>query len=292
MSEKKRIEDSLQICRELEEFYIEEDLAAGPEPENSAKLDEDTEAEIDKILQEKEEAEPKPESDEPESEPKLKLEPKIKPEPGRENTIQLESLYDAIPDTEIGMGSNEDSDDTQEEYNEKHPFLRTVLSLSVCIVIALLVSLCITKYIAHHTSVEGNSMEPTFYNSDQLIVENISYYLHEPERFDVIVFPFTDEISYIKRIIGLPGEKIRILNGNIYINDKLLKEDYGKEKIREPGIAVNGITLGEDEYFVLGDNRNASVDSRKEEVGPIHRSDIKGKVWLRVYPFDKFGLLE
>ncbi|MCH5252650.1 MAG: signal peptidase I [Lachnospiraceae bacterium] len=164
--------------------------------------------------------------------------------------------------------------------------------MSICMVAALLISLFLTNYVAHHTSVEGNSMEPTLFNSDQLIVENISYILHDPERFDVIVFPYTQDVSYIKRIIGLPGERVRILNGNIYINGEILKENYGKERIKEPGIAVNEMTLGEDEYFVLGDNRNASIDSRKEEVGLVHRSIIKGKAWLRIYPFEEFGLVD
>lgn len=132
-------------------------------------------------------------------------------------------------------------------------------------------------------------MEPSLSDGDQIIVENISYYRHEPERFDVIVFPNGEGVNYIKRIIGLPGETVRIADGYIYINGELLNENYGNELIEEPGIASSGITLAEDEYFVLGDNRNASVDSRRTEVGNIHRTDIQGKAWLRLYPFGSAG---
>lgn len=172
---------------------------------------------------------------------------------------------------------------------QKHPLLKMFLSISICIFTALLLALIITQYVARHTSVEGSSMEPSLSDGDQIIVENISYYRHEPERFDVIVFPNGEGVNYIKRIIGLPGETVRIADGYIYINGELLNENYGNELIEEPGIASSGITLAEDEYFVLGDNRNASVDSRRTEVGNIHRTDIQGKAWLRLYPFGSAG---
>ncbi|MBO5072290.1 MAG: signal peptidase I [Eubacterium sp.] len=185
------------------------------------------------------------------------------------------------------------TDSLQEEYVERHPLLRTILSVLICITVALILSLLITKYVAHHTSVEGSSMEPTLYNGDQLIVEKFSYYFHEPERYDVIVFPFSENVSYIKRIIGVPGDIIQIKNGVIYLNGEEMDEHYGKEElIREPGLAEEEIVLNEDEYFVLGDNRNASVDSRKEEVGIIKRSQIQGKAWVRFYPFDQMTAVE
>lgn len=182
------------------------------------------------------------------------------------------------------------NDEMQEEYIESHPFLRTLLGILVCIVIALILSLVITKYVAYHTSVEGSSMEATLNNGDQLIVEKLSYYFNDPERYDVIVFPFSENVSYIKRIIGLPGEIIQIKNGEVYLNGELLEDDFGKEeRIEDPGLAEEEIVLAEDEYFVLGDNRNASVDSRREEVGLIKRSQIEGKAWVRFYPFDSIS---
>lgn len=178
------------------------------------------------------------------------------------------------------------------EYNERHPFLRTLLGVLICVITALILSLLITKYVAHHTSVEGSSMESTLSNGDQLIVEKVSYYFHEPERFDVITFPYDDNVSYIKRIIGLPGETVQIMDGTIFINGEILHEDYGNAVMEEDGLASDIIYLGDDEYFVLGDNRNASIDSRKPEVGNIKRENIQGKAWVRFYPFDKFQMIE
>ena len=98
---------------------------------------------------------------------------------------------------------------------------------------------------------------------------------------------------YVKRVIGLPGETVQIdLEGNIYINGEILEEDYGKEKINFPGLAVEPITLGDDEYFVMGDNRNNSSDSRDPSVGNIRRSNIIGKAWVRIWPLNKFGVLK
>lgn len=180
---------------------------------------------------------------------------------------------------------------SESAYEERHPVLRSLVSLLICVVIALAAAFLITRFVAHHTSVEGSSMEETLHNKDQLIIEKVSYYFHEPERFDVIVFPYSDSVNYIKRIIGLPGERVKIQDGQIYINGSVLEESYGKEKIQDPGVAAKEIQLGTDEYFVLGDNRNASSDSRKEEVGMIKRDKIGGKAWLRFYPFDQFCVI-
>ena len=98
---------------------------------------------------------------------------------------------------------------------------------------------------------------------------------------------------FIKRIIGLPGETIQIdEEGNIYVDDALLEENYGKETILDPGRAIEPIKLGKDEYFVLGDNRNNSSDGRDPVVGNIKRENITGRAWLRIYPFHKFGFVK
>ena len=97
---------------------------------------------------------------------------------------------------------------------------------------------------------------------------------------------------YIKRIIGLPGETVQIADGTIYINGEVLEESYGREVMQDPGIAAEPITLGEDEYFVLGDNRNQSSDSRDPSVGLIHRDEIIGRAWLRIWPLNSFGILK
>ncbi len=223
----------------------------------------------------------------------------------REIQLQIGSEV-TIPDEEEKLLETQDEIPVREEEEsreekplpdnnklpEQHPVLKFVLSILVCLFTALLLALLITTYVAHHTSVEGSSMEPTIEDGSQLVVEQISYYLHEPERFDVIVFPNNQGANYIKRIIGLPEETIQIKDGYVYINDKQLEEDYGKEIIEDSGLAVDKITLKKDEYFVLGDNRNGSIDSRRTDIGAVKREQIKGKAWLCFYPFTKFGTIK
>ena len=136
-------------------------------------------------------------------------------------------------------------------------------------------------------------MNNTLYNGDNLILNKISYRFHEPERYDIVVFPFRDgsKKNYIKRVIGLPGETIRLSSdGKIYINGEELTDDvYGLEVFEKAGNATSPITLGDDEYFVMGDNRNNSEDSRFDVVGKVKRSEIIGKVWIRIFPFKSFG---
>ena len=158
----------------------------------------------------------------------------------------------------------------------------------------LVLTWVIITFVGQRTRVDGRSMENTLHNGDNLIVEKLSYRFSDPKRFDIIVFPPTGKKEYyIKRIIGLPGETVQIdEDGNIYINGELLEENYGKETIQNPGRAAQPITLGDDEYFVMGDNRNNSKDSRSEEVGNVKRSQIIGRAWLRIWPLNQFGLLK
>ena len=173
--------------------------------------------------------------------------------------------------------------------------LKEVLNTSVYLLVVLVLTLLVITFLGQRTHVNGSSMEPTLSNNDNLIVDKISYRFSEPKRFDIIVFPYqyAEKTYYIKRIIGLPGETVRIDEaGNIYINDKILSESYGREVIKNPGLAGEAIVLKQDEYFVLGDNRNDSSDSRVSDVGNIKKSDILGKAWIRIYPFDKIGKLK
>lgn len=173
--------------------------------------------------------------------------------------------------------------------------LKKVLDFSIYILVILVLTYCAVAFIGQRTSVIGSSMEPTLSDGDNLIVDKITYRFKEPERFDIIVFPYqyTKNTYYIKRIIGLPGEKIRIdEEGKIYINGEVLEEAYGREAIADAGMASEEITLADDEYFVMGDNRNDSADSRFISVGNIKRKSIMGRAWLRIYPFHSFGILK
>ena len=172
-------------------------------------------------------------------------------------------------------------------------FLNTAIYL-LCVLGA--VWLVIT-FVGQRTEVEGASMENTLHNGDNLIVDKLSYRFRDPERFDIIVFPFQYQTNtyYIKRIIGLPGETVQIReDGSIYINGETMEESYGREVIQPEtiGRAAEPIVLGEDEYFVMGDNRNNSSDSRTDIVGNIKREDIIGKAWLRIWPLSDFGVLK
>ena len=172
--------------------------------------------------------------------------------------------------------------------------LKELLSMLIYIGVVLGVTYLIITFVGQRTHVSGESMENTLDNGDQLIVDKITYRFQDPERFDIIVFPFhyKENTYYIKRIIGLPGETVQIADGTIYINGEVLEESYGREVMQDPGIAAEPITLGEDEYFVLGDNRNQSSDSRDPSVGLIHRDEIIGRAWLRIWPLNSFGILK
>lgn len=173
--------------------------------------------------------------------------------------------------------------------------LRDILGTSLYLLIVLVLTFLVVTYVGQRTKVMGSSMEPMLSDGDNLIVDKISYRFQEPQRYDIIVFPFqyADKRYYIKRVIGLPGETIFIDDsGVIYIDGEALKESYGKEVIADPGRAYEPITLGEDEYFVMGDNRNNSSDSRDPVVGNIHRDELIGKAWMRIWPLKKAGMIK
>ena len=175
--------------------------------------------------------------------------------------------------------------------------MRELLNTAIYLLCVLGAVWLVITLVGQRTEVEGASMENTLHNGDNLIVDKLSYRFHDPERFDIIVFPFQfqDNTYYIKRIIGLPGETVQIMDdGSIYINGEKLEENYGMEVIKPEtiGRAAEPIELGDDEYFVMGDNRNNSSDSRTDMVGNIKRENIIGKAWLRIWPVSDFGVLQ
>lgn len=160
------------------------------------------------------------------------------------------------------------------------------------ILIIVVVVFVITRYVGERTSIIGKSMEPSLHEKDQVVINKVSYKFKDPERFDVIIFTHEDQ-HLVKRIIGLPGETVQIKDGKIYINGEELEEDYGREpSILDYGVAIEPIYLMPDEYFVLGDNRNGSNDSRNSVIGNIERENIVGKAWLRIWPFDNIGFIK
>lgn len=172
--------------------------------------------------------------------------------------------------------------------------IKELVGWIVSILLIVAVSYLIVTFVGQRTQVSGSSMETTLSDGDHLIVDKISYRFREPQRYEIVVFPYRYEKNtyYIKRIIGLPGETVQIVDGYIYINGKQLDEHYGNEKIEEAGMAAEPVTLGEDEYFVMGDNRNNSQDSRVSDVGAIHRDELMGRAWIRIWPLDQFGVIK
>ena len=171
-------------------------------------------------------------------------------------------------------------------------FIFEVLQIAVLAVLAIAV---IRVFIIKPFIVQGASMEPNFHDKDYLIVDEISYHLRDAKRGEVVVFHPPNQSRaqfYIKRVIGLPGEKVEIIDGEIWIyNDQYpngiqLHEDY----IHEYTQGRVSITVGLDEYFLLGDNRDSSLDSRN--FGPVPMVNVIGKVLVRGLPLSRLGPIE
>lgn len=163
--------------------------------------------------------------------------------------------------------------------------IKDIFEMIVGSVIAVFLAFVIVFSIGMRTSVVGDSMEPVLHNGQEILMNKVVYRLSSPKRGDVIVFlPNGNQNShyYVKRIVGLPGEKVQIKDGNVYINGALLEEDEIFDNIVDAGIAQNGLELATDEFFVLGDNRNSSEDSRSGNIGPVSRDMIYGKAWFHM----------
>ena len=168
--------------------------------------------------------------------------------------------------------------------------LKLYTKIVAIILFAMVFARIINAYIVQETIVNGSSMNPTLESSDKVLIDKIIYKIDKLNRYDIVVFDYHHSSVYVKRIIGLPGERITIRKGRVYVNGKILKDDPRiKDTMHYAGIARDGVELGKDEYFVLGDNRNNSYDSRYEEVGVVNKSSMIGKVWIRIFPILKFG---
>lgn len=169
------------------------------------------------------------------------------------------------------------------------------LEYAVYLFIIVFVLFLAPKFLMEKILVDGSSMEQSLYDGEQVLIEKVSRYFNGPERFDVVVFTKnhgTYTKTYIKRVIGLPGETVQIIDSRIYINGEELPESFGKDPMDTAGIASEPVQLGEDEFFVLGDNRRVSVDSRDRAVGAVSMDELDGVVILRVAPFSAFGKVD
>lgn len=183
----------------------------------------------------------------------------------------------------------------KEKVEEKEfSWVREIISTAVYLLAVVAVTFLFVQFVGQRTHVNGDSMNVTLEDGDNLIVDKLSYRFSDPERYDIIVFPYQyqEKTYYIKRIIGMPGETVQIIDGMVYIDGEMLDESYGKEVMQYSGVASEKIELGDDEYFVLGDNRNNSSDSRDPSVGNIKEDQIIGKAFIRIWPLNKFGILK
>ena len=163
--------------------------------------------------------------------------------------------------------------------------LREVLSFGFWIVISVFLAFVFVFAFGYRTNVVGSSMEPNLLSGQKILINRLVYQISSPRFYDVIAFvPNGNEDShiYVKRVIGVPGDTILIKDGYIYINGIKLSEDSSYDVIKDPGIAEAEIYLSDDEYFVLGDNRNYSEDSRSGNIGVVKKSYITGKVWFKL----------
>ena len=208
--------------------------------------------------------------------------------------VQLEG--EAVEENRFAEKLNDLKEVIPQKAGKVTDWVTTVVIIAFCIGIAYFLASFVTTYVAHQTTVEGESMEPTLTDGDSVIIQRLSYYFADPKRYDVVVFPVSyddgtaKKTYYIKRVIGLPGETVQIIDGSVYINNEKLDDDvYGAAAINEAGIAENPLVLGENQYFVMGDNRNMSTDSRNSYVGLVSKNDIIGEAWLCTWPLNHFG---
>ncbi len=165
---------------------------------------------------------------------------------------------------------------------------------AVEITLTLVLAFTFVYFIGLQTAVVGQSMAETLNGGDRILVNRFIYKITNPKPNDIIVFqPNGNEKShyYVKRVVAVPGDTVQIKDGTLYVNGEPFEEEIEADKMEEAGLAAEEITLAQDEFFVLGDNRNNSEDSRYANIGNIRKSYIIGKAWFCIAPWEAFGFL-
>lgn len=194
---------------------------------------------------------------------------------------------------------NTDEMNTEDSSRKKRSPLSYIIEGLIYVALIFVCVYVVPNYVVQRTVVSGESMQDTLQDEESLLIDKMSYRFTDPKRYDIIVFyPKGRDVEefYVKRIYGLPGETIQIKNNEIFINGEKIDDPYAKDAMDSEGIAKEPYVLGNDEYFVLGDHRSASIDSRYmpddplEGPGPVKFENIAGKVFLRIWPLNKFGI--
>lgn len=182
----------------------------------------------------------------------------------------------------------------REEFDLKD-FMSEVGQWALSILIVIILAYSIVTFGVQSVTMIGQSMSPVLSNQDVVLINKRAYTFHHPERYDIVAFKLkedTDGYFNIKRIIGLPGEKVQIKNGRIFIDGQILNDLPFEDLIMTEGLALTEITLDEDEYFLIGDNCNNSEDSRYVNIGNISNKEINGKVFFRISPRSEIGFIK
>ena len=175
----------------------------------------------------------------------------------------------------------------EKEPNRLHRVTEWVVDCAVMVALACYIVFCFGSRV----EMNGSSMESVLESGDVVLMNRLSYDIGKPNRFDVVVFDREGQQPGIKRIIGLPGETVQIKNGSVYIDGEALKAENSLGDAAIAGVAEYPVELGKDEYFLLGDNRESSEDSRFSGIGNIKRENLIGRVWLRFQPFSRLGFV-
>lgn len=182
----------------------------------------------------------------------------------------------------------------RDEFDVKD-FVTEVGHWAISILVVVILAYSIVTFGVQSVTMIGQSMDPALTNQDVVLINKRAYTFHNPERYDIVAFKLKEDMENyfnIKRIIGLPGEKIQIKNGRIFIDGNVRTDLPFEDLVMTEGLALAEITLGEDEYFLMGDNCNNSEDSRYVNIGNISEKEISGKVFFRVAPRSSFGLIK
>ncbi len=175
---------------------------------------------------------------------------------------------------------------------DDNKLLRLIIRILVYFVVIISTAWFLVYAFMGQTIISGQSMSPVLNAEDVCLVDRLKVDLLRPDRYDIVLFERADTGKLnVKRVVGLPGETVQIRDGEVYINNVMLKDDF-MGNIALPGIAENPVELADDEYFVLGDNTESSEDSRFTNIGNVKAKTIKGKVWFRIKPINEIGTVK